>query len=187
MKKALILILLVLTLTLTSCGKKYTVVFDTQGGTPIETVEVKKRDKVERPSDPTKEGYLFVEWQLDGETFDFDTKIKEDITLVAVWKQTGPTSLGTPTNVVINGNIISWNAVAGATEYEVYIDGVKHTTNTTTLNFDFSKTPLTAVTVIAKSGKVASKQSEPVIYEKTYTSEELYEIFEGKVDMYEIH
>ena len=187
MKKALILILLVLTLTLTSCGKKYTVVFDTQGGTPIETVEVKKRDKVDRPSDPTKEGYLFVEWQLDGETFDFDTKIKEDITLVAVWKQTGPTSLDTPTNVVINGNTISWNAVNGATEYEVYIDGVKHTTNTTTLNFDFSKTPLTAVTVIAKSGKVASKQSEPVIYEKTYTSEELYEIFEGKVDMDEIH
>ena len=25
-----------------------------------------------------KEGYIFIEWQLDGETFDFDTEIKED-------------------------------------------------------------------------------------------------------------
>lgn len=183
MKKALILVLLLLTLTLTSCGKNYLVTFDTQGGTPIEAVEVKKRNKVERPADPTKDGYQFIEWQLNGETFDFDTKIKEDITLVAVWKQTGPTSLAAPTNVVISGNTITWNAVNGATEYEVYVDGAKHTTKTTSLNFDFSNSPLSAVVVVAKCGNVVSSQSEPTIYEKTYTKDEIYDVLGGQVSI----
>lgn len=34
---------------------------------------------------PIKEGYKFVEWQLNGETFDFSTKVNSDITLKAVY------------------------------------------------------------------------------------------------------
>ena len=187
MKRILILILLVLTLTLTSCGKKYTVTFDTDGGSYIEAVEVKKRKRVERPEDPTKEGYRFVEWQLNGETFDFDTKIKKNITLVAVWKATGPSHLDAPANVRINGNTISWNPVNGATEYEVYIDGVKQTTKQTSLNYDFSQSPLAAVVVVAKAGKTVSANSEAVMYEYTYTSDEIYNILESHVSIREIN
>ena len=36
---------------------------------------------------PTKEGFTFVEWQLDGAKYDFSTPVTKDITLVAVWKK----------------------------------------------------------------------------------------------------
>lgn len=37
------------------------------------------------PKEPTKEGYIFVEWQLDGKKYDFDTAIDKDIILTAKW------------------------------------------------------------------------------------------------------
>ena len=40
------------------------------------------------PTAPTKEGYTFAGWQLDGNKYDFiNTKVTKDIELVAVWKQ----------------------------------------------------------------------------------------------------
>src|SRR5690554_2470573 len=68
--------------------KKFTVTFDTDGGTAIEAVEVTEDEKVSRPTDPTKDGFDFNEWQLDGERFDFDTPITTDITLKATWIST---------------------------------------------------------------------------------------------------
>ena len=51
------------------------------------TVGVKENDKVTRPSNPTKSGYKFVEWQLDGTAFDFNTKITKEITLTATFEE----------------------------------------------------------------------------------------------------
>ncbi len=36
---------------------------------------------------PTREGYKFVEWQLDGKKFDFNTKITKTIELKAKWEE----------------------------------------------------------------------------------------------------
>src|SRR5690554_6042107 len=66
---------------------EYTVTFDTDGGSEISAVIVEKGETVTEPEAPTKEGHTFVEWQLDGETFDFDTSISKDITLVAIWEE----------------------------------------------------------------------------------------------------
>ena len=76
MKKRILIFvaIMMIMLTLVSCGKKYIVTFDTRGGSAIEEVEVKKGKKVSKPEDPVKEGYDFVEWQLDGDTYDFSTK-----------------------------------------------------------------------------------------------------------------
>ena len=111
MRKNIILgiILLFLTVALTSCGKKYTVTFDTQGGTAIESVEVKKKKTIQKPTDPTKEGYTFVEWLLEGETFDFNTKITEDITLIAKWNQNNDPDNGggtEPNDTTVNYSVI---------------------------------------------------------------------------------
>ena len=73
-------------LTMTSCiGKKYEIRFDTNGGSYIESQEVKKRKKVEKPDDPLKEGYTFLYWELDGKEYDFGQKVKKSFTLVAKW------------------------------------------------------------------------------------------------------
>ena len=62
-----------------------TVTFDTDGGSLIESQQVLTGEKVEKPDDPTKDGYYFDGWYLNGQEFDFSTPIKESITLVAQW------------------------------------------------------------------------------------------------------
>src|SRR5690554_4329178 len=66
---------------------QFTVTFDTDGGSVVDSQVVVKDGFVIEPEEPTKEGYTFVEWQLDGETFDFETPISESFALVAVWEE----------------------------------------------------------------------------------------------------
>ena len=66
---------------------EYTVTFNTKGGTKVSSQKVYRRAKAKMPKNPKKEGYSFVEWQLDGKIFSFTTPILEDITLVAKWKK----------------------------------------------------------------------------------------------------
>ena len=76
-------------ITLTAIWKKYyTVSFDLDDGTgSINSVNVVEGNKLEKPSDPEKEGYIFTGWTLNGNIYDFDTKITSDITLKATWKK----------------------------------------------------------------------------------------------------
>lgn len=67
--------------------KTYTVTFNSDGGSAIDTQKVEEGKKVTIPTIPTKEGYNFVEWTLGGKSFDFDTEITKDITLVAKWEK----------------------------------------------------------------------------------------------------
>lgn len=62
---------------------KHNVVFNT--GSSTLQVEVSHGSTVERPIDPTKDKYVFIEWQLNGSTYDFSTPVVEDITLTALW------------------------------------------------------------------------------------------------------
>ena len=66
---------------------KYTVKFNTQGGTTISPVKVNSGSKVTRPSNPTRNGYAFLGWLLDGKSYDFKKAVTKDITLVASWKK----------------------------------------------------------------------------------------------------
>ena len=70
-----------------SSGGEFKVVFDSDGGTAISEKVVKKGEKVEKPTDPTKENYQFVEWLLDGTAYNFDNEVTKDITLKASWKE----------------------------------------------------------------------------------------------------
>ena len=63
------------------------VTFDTKGGNVMSPILVEKNDKITQPINPTKNGYEFVEWQLDGQKYDFNTSITSDITLTAIWKE----------------------------------------------------------------------------------------------------
>lgn len=63
----------------------YTVTFNTDGGSSVPSQTV--TDKVTKPASPSKSGYKFVEWQLNGKTFDFNTTITEDIQLKAIWQE----------------------------------------------------------------------------------------------------
>ena len=75
---------------------QYTVTFDTQGGSKINSVKVAKGAKVTKPKDPTKSGYKFDMWILDNAEFDFNTPINENITLVARYSAVTVTPTPTP-------------------------------------------------------------------------------------------
>ena len=65
----------------------YTVTFNTLGGTSIDDVKVALNGKVSRPDDPEKEGYTFVEWQLNGVEYDFDSPVTNNIVITALWEE----------------------------------------------------------------------------------------------------
>lgn len=67
--------------------KLYIVFFETEGGTSIERQILSRKEQLEMPKNPTKEGFVFVEWQLDGKKYNFSKRITQDITLVAKWKE----------------------------------------------------------------------------------------------------
>ncbi len=64
---------------------KYSVTFETGTSELFLTQYVGKNDKINKPSNPTKDGYVFKEWQLDGKKFDFDSEIDSDTVLTAKW------------------------------------------------------------------------------------------------------
>ncbi len=68
-------------------NKTYLITFDTDGGSKVDSQKVTEGNKAIIPSIPTKAGYKFVEWQLNGESFDFNTVITMDITLKAIWEK----------------------------------------------------------------------------------------------------
>lgn len=65
----------------------YTISFNTNGGNEVVSQEVKDGEKVTKPADPSKEGYEFLGWYLNGAYFDFETEVKGDLKLDAKWKE----------------------------------------------------------------------------------------------------
>lgn len=67
-------------------GETATVTFNTNGGSTIPSEQVVIGQKISAPSTPSKAGYVFDDWYLNGKPFDFSKPIVEDITLVAGWE-----------------------------------------------------------------------------------------------------
>lgn len=67
--------------------KIYTVSFDTNGGEKLDDRLVKDGTSLTDIKKPTRSGYTFVEWQLNGKKYDENDVIKSDIKLKAVWKK----------------------------------------------------------------------------------------------------
>lgn len=77
-------------ITLTAQWEKpaeYTVTFDTQDGTSVPAQTVTENGTVTRPADPTRDGYTFKGWTLNGQPYDFGTPVTGNLTLTAVWEE----------------------------------------------------------------------------------------------------
>lgn len=83
----ILIIIILLFLFLRGCQKKVTVTFEAYGNS--NEVSVSVDGTVDKIEEPKRDGYRFLGWYLDGELFDFDTKVTEDITLVAKWEKVG--------------------------------------------------------------------------------------------------
>ena len=68
----------------------YTVAFETNGGSAISNKKIEKGKKAAKPSDPTKEGYVFAGWYSDAgfkTEYDFDEGVTSNITIYAKWTE----------------------------------------------------------------------------------------------------
>lgn len=71
-----------------SVSNKFTVKFETNGGSAIAKAEVKKGELLAKPADPTKAGYVFDGWYTDKALttkYDFATPVSKSFTLYAKW------------------------------------------------------------------------------------------------------
>lgn len=81
------------------------------GAPTIDSIYVEDGAKVGKPTDPTKEGYDFVEWQLGGVAFDINDPITQNITLVAIW-ESNENRAKLEYKGVSNGNMVDGNNAA---------------------------------------------------------------------------
>ena len=61
------------------------VTFNSNGGSAVATAYVNSGSTVSQPSAPTRTGYDFVKWQLNGADYNFSSPVNANITLDAVW------------------------------------------------------------------------------------------------------
>ena len=82
-----------------STTASYQVTFDDMQNN-INQVAVAEGSKVSKPTDPTRDGYTFEGWYVEGSTdkYDFDKAVSGDLTLIAKWKEVEkPTATPAPT------------------------------------------------------------------------------------------
>lgn len=68
-------------------SKYYTIIFNSHGGSEVETQYVLPGEFVTRPDDPTRSGYLFLGWEIDGYAYGFNSPTFKDMILVAAWEK----------------------------------------------------------------------------------------------------
>ena len=69
---------------------KYTVTFDSQGGSSIPSQEVEKDKQATKPTNPTRTGFTFNDWYTDKDctqTYNFNTLVTKSFTLYAKWTE----------------------------------------------------------------------------------------------------
>lgn len=77
----------------------FTVIFDSAGGTKVDSATVKSGEKIPEPPEPkrsnTKQQYVFKGWYIGDSKWDFKNGIVTgDITLTAKWELTGDFTIG---------------------------------------------------------------------------------------------
>lgn len=83
----LIIVTIIMLVKVFTNEKIYTITFDTNGGSEINSLTINENEKIIKPEDPIREGYIFTGWYINDEEYDFNTKVKENITLEARWEK----------------------------------------------------------------------------------------------------
>lgn len=119
-----------------SLTTRYTVTFDTQGGSEIDSIRVTRNGTVTKPEKPTKDGYIFEGWFTDKDctqAYDFSTRVTKNITLYAKWTEEqiedpdNPTDPDEPDNPDEPAPPSEWeNPYSDVAESDWFYDAVKY-------------------------------------------------------------
>ncbi len=66
---------------------KVDVSFDSDGGSAVTKQTIGYGTAATEPGNPTKAGFNFAHWELDGVEFNFAALVKKNITLKAIWTE----------------------------------------------------------------------------------------------------
>lgn len=103
---------------------RYTITFDTAGGSEIAPITQDYDTVITAPADPTREGYTFIGWDMEIPA----TMPAENITIKAKWKD-----IEKPTGEIkISGN--SWKAFLNNITFGLFFKGTQEVTITATDN-----------------------------------------------------
>ena len=97
----------------------YTVSFRTNGGSQVEQQTVRDGEPAAKPADPTRDGYTFTGWLLDGAPYDFSQPITGDITLDAAWEQVAPVDELAGVTATVDGNPVEGFQPTDDGEYRI--------------------------------------------------------------------
>ena len=103
---------------------RYTVKFETAHGTAPDDITVESGQKVAKPEDPTKDGWMFLGWytSVDGgmtltdTAYSFDTPVDGDIILYAAWN-----GVGDDGNIVLRNKVMSKTSEVQVLSTAVYL------------------------------------------------------------------
>ncbi len=138
---------------------KYTVFFDSAGGSAVASQTVEEGKTATQPAAPTRAGYVFKGWNLGSAAYNFASPVTGNITLVAQWQ-----AVSTPVvpNVKVTGIKISGISKKIAAGKKVQLTAAVTPTNATNPSVTWSvKAGKNAkyVTVDAKTGLVRTKKA----------------------------
>ena len=119
--------------------KKFTVTFNSKGGSSVDTQTIVEGKTATKPTAPTRKGYTFKGWYTDDgvfvNRFNFDTEITENTNLYAKWEEEKP-AVPTKEDLYISDIEYDGNYVTG----KVTAKGEAVKNATVTLKIDGSKT-----------------------------------------------
>ena len=98
----------------------YTVTFNSDGGSSVASQTVESGNKATKPNNPTKSGYTFKEWQLNGKAYDFNSAVTSNITLKAVW-EAEETKVYTFNYKLVEQDLIDQGSISISKEVYLYV------------------------------------------------------------------
>ena len=114
------------------------VIFETNGGSNIEEVEIEHDGVVQEPEAPSKDGYDFGGWYEDATLtteFDFETRVSDDLTLYAKWIEEVKETYTVTDNA---GNIITFKEEEGH-EFALVVVDIMQLTDEELAEFDITR------------------------------------------------
>ena len=116
----------------------YTISFDSNGGSAVDSITVFDGEIAVKPVDPTRDGYRFVGWTLNGEAYDFTTPVTEDLQLVAQWEKS-PATAGIANGDDESGDVVQITITGAAVLSLVVLDVALALSGSAILGYRFSQ------------------------------------------------
>jgi len=146
--------------------KTYTVTFNSNSGSAVDSATVNHGATVTEPAEPVRENYNFVYWysENENEAYDFETAVTEDLTLYAKWKiNTYTVTFNTNCDITMGNRTVDYGDTVNEPTItrDGYTFGGWYTDEALTNAYDFDTAVTSDLTLYAKWEAILEPEPEP--------------------------